>query len=121
MNEDELLKKIAKVSRRPGARGAGGLRLGIGDDAAIWVPTPGFEMILTSDWSLEGSHFLLDRHPADAIGGKAMGRATSDVAAMGAIPRCFLLNLALPPKLTGRWLTGFLSGLKRASAKFGCT
>jgi thiamine-monophosphate kinase len=126
MNEEELLRKIEKLSRPTGAKWAGarhanGLRLGIGDDTAIWAPTPGFEMILTSDWSLEGSHFLLDKHPADAIGWKAMGRATSDIAAMGGIPRCFLLNLALPPKLTGRWLTGFLRGLKRATAKFGCT
>ncbi len=121
MNEEELLKKIEKVSRRPWAGRAAGLRLGIGDDTAIWAPKPGFEMILTSDWSLEGSHFLLDKHPADSIGWKAMARATSDIAAMGGIPRCFLLNLALPPRLTGRWLTGFLSGLKRASAKFGCT
>jgi thiamine-monophosphate kinase len=121
MNEEQLLKKIEKVSRRAGAGRAGGLRLGIGDDTAIWAPTPGFEMILTSDWSLEGSHFLLDKHPADAVGWKAMGRATSDIAAMGGIPRCFLLNLALPPRLTGPWLTGFLSGLKRASTKFGCT
>jgi thiamine-monophosphate kinase len=39
---------------------------------------------------------------------------------MGGKPRCFLLSLALPASLTGRWLDEFLRGLRRASAKFQC-
>src|SRR5206468_11461903 len=41
-------------------------------------------------------------------------------AAMGGVPRCFLLSLALPDSHTGRWLDEFLAGLRRASRKFGC-
>jgi thiamine-monophosphate kinase len=117
LNEDTLLRKIEEASR--GLHG-GGVRLGIGDDAAIWKPTRGYEAVLTCDWSLEGSHFLLEKHPADAIGWKSLARATSDIAAMGATARCYLLSLALPTELTGRWLTNFLNGLGRASRKFGC-
>jgi thiamine-monophosphate kinase len=44
----------------------------------------------------------------------------SDIAAMGGMPRCFLLSLALPETHTGRWLDLFLGGLRRASRKFQC-
>jgi thiamine-monophosphate kinase len=97
-----------------------GVRLGIGDDAAVFRATPGCRQILTCDWFLEGSHFLRDKHPADAVGWKCLARAVSDVAAMGGVPRCFLLSLALPAAHTGVWLDEFLGGLRRAAKRFGC-
>jgi thiamine-monophosphate kinase len=96
------------------------LPVGIGDDAAIWRPTPGREAILTCDWFLEGVHFLRGKHPADTVGWKCLARAVSDVAAMGGEPRCFLLSLALPSSCTGRWLDSFLGGLRRAARRLGC-
>jgi thiamine-monophosphate kinase len=117
--ENKLIQKIlGKSSRTNGLRS--GLRLGIGDDAALFVPRSGYETILTCDWFLEGTHFLRDRHPADSVGWKSLARATSDIAAMGGTPRCFLLSLALPSEMTGRWLDNFLGGLRRASRKLHC-
>jgi len=94
--------------------------LGIGDDAALWNPKAGFVSILTSDWFLEGSHFLREKHPPDSVGWKCLARAASDIAAMGGTPRCFLLNLALPAAATGNWLKGFLRGLRRAAKSLDC-
>jgi len=54
------------------------------------------------------------------VGWKSLARAVSDVAAMGGRPRCYLLSLALPASHTGRWLEGFLRGLRRASRAFRC-
>lgn len=120
-NEDFLLKRISRSA------GSGkhnppkhSLSLGIGDDAALFRPKPGHETILTCDWFIEGTHFLQDKHPPDSVGWKCLARAVSDVAAMGGVPRCFLLSLALPATLTGRWLDLFLVGLRRASRKFRC-
>jgi thiamine-monophosphate kinase len=96
------------------------IRVGIGDDAAIFRPKAGYETILTCDWFLEGTHFLRDKHPPNAVGWKCLARAVSDVAAMGGVPRCFLLSLALPVSHTGRWLDEFLGGLRRAARKFEC-
>ncbi len=96
------------------------VRLGIGDDAALFKATSGFDQILTCDWFLEGSHFLRDTHLADAVGWKCLARAVSDIAAMGGTPRCFLLSLALPSSHAGLWLDEFLRGLRRAAMRFGC-
>jgi thiamine-monophosphate kinase len=118
--EDVLLEKVASLlggkNQLPGA----GVSLGIGDDAAIWRPRPGYEAILTCDWFLEGVHFLREKHPPDAVGWKCLARALSDVAAMGGLPRCFLLSLAVPETHLGAWLEKFLAGLHRASRRFRC-
>jgi len=116
-DEDALVKRIARHFL-PGR--AQKLRLGIGDDAALWNPKAGFVSILTSDWFLEGSHFLREKHPPDSVGWKCLARAASDIAAMGGTPRCFLLNLALPAAATGNWLKGFLRGLRRAAKSLDC-
>ena len=86
----------------------------------MFKPRAGQQMILTCDWSLEGTHFLRDKHPADAVGWKSLARAVSDIAAMGGRPRCYLLSLALPSSHTGWWLTEFLGGLHRAARTFHC-
>ena len=120
-NEDSILNKIAGSSRSSrGQRAGRSITLGMGDDAALFRPKPGHEIILTCDWFLEGTHFLREKHPPDAVGWKCLARAVSDVAAMGGAPRCFLVSLALPETHIGRWLDLFLGGLRRASRKFQC-
>jgi thiamine-monophosphate kinase len=116
-DEDKLVREITRRFPRGLPRGLG---LGIGDDAALWKPKPGFATILTSDWFLEGSHFLLEKHPPDSVGWKCLARAASDIAAMGGTPRCFLLNLALPADASGKWLNSFLAGLRRAAKSLDC-
>ena len=119
MREDDVIQKISSAFGRSVASGLG-LHRGIGDDAALWRPSPGTEVVLTCDWFLEGAHFLRGKHPADSVGWKCLARAVSDVAAMGGTPKSFLLSLALPPTVAGQWLDDFLSGLRRASRKFAC-
>jgi thiamine-monophosphate kinase len=128
-SEEDVLERIRRVfagqlyKRSGGLRSAAGSRflsLGIGDDAALISGTPGYEIVLTCDWFLERTHFLRYKHPADAVGWKCLARAVSDIAAMGAVPRCFLLSLALPRELTSSWLDDFIGGLRRAAKRFGC-
>jgi thiamine-monophosphate kinase len=118
-SENDLIRKIRAAASSSSRRGPA-IRLGIGDDAALFSPRRGYETILTCDWFLEGAHFLRDKHPADSVGWKCLSRAVSDIAAMGGEPRCFLLSLAIPGTLTGRWLDEFLAGLRRAARKFKC-
>src|SRR6266699_1619030 len=115
-SERQLIERAARIL--PSQIGAG-LRVGIGDDAAVMRPRDGFEWVLTTDAFLENVHFLRRTHPPQAVGYKALARATSDLAAMGARPRYFLLSLALPPSCTGKWFDRFLEGMSRAARRFG--
>jgi len=121
-SENFVLKRIFARAADSAQNLAGrGVRLGVGDDSALFRPPRGHEVILTCDWFLEGTHFRRDKHPPDAVGWTCLARALSDVAAMGGVPRCFLLSLAVPESHAGHWLDRFLGGLRRASRKFACT
>src|SRR6266852_3487665 len=118
--ERELIELIrARIPSRAASSRAVGLRIGIGDDAAVLRRQRGSEWVLTCDACLENVHFLAPVHPPRVVGYKALARATSDIAAMGAVPRLFLLSLALPGNRTGDWLDGFITGMARAARKFG--
>lgn len=120
--ERQLVEKIGRAlghSGQPGNRREprGEVRLGIGDDAAILRLPQNRECVVSCDASIENVHFRLATHPADSIGYKSLVRAASDLAAMGAQPRYFLLTIALPNKLAGRWLDDYLRGMVRAANK----
>jgi len=113
--EDELIERIRR--RIPSSAG-GVLRLGIGHDAAVFRPADS-DWVVTCDQFLEGIHFLVGKHPPESVGYKSLVRATSDIVAMAARPRLFLLSLALPAGRTGVWLNGMLNGMARASRLLG--
>lgn len=119
-SEAHLIKRIARaIPSQPAGRAGGSLRLGIGDDAAIIAPNRIGDWILSCDAFLEGVHFLADVNPPDSVGYKSLARASSDLAAMGATPRIFLLTLALPSARTSKWLDKFLQGMRRAARLLG--
>lgn len=99
--------------RTHAGRSRGAVRLGIGDDCAILRPTPGEELVITTDFSLEGRHFRRDWHPARSAGHRTLARGLSDIAAMGARPLAAFLSLALPVSIASdrRWIREFLDGL----------
>jgi thiamine-monophosphate kinase len=93
--------------------------LGLKDDAACLSPTPGHDLVLTTDALVETVHFLPD-DPPGSVARKALGVNVSDLAAKGADPRGFLLSLALPADWTEDWLAAFAAGLGEASRDFSC-
>jgi len=102
------------------------VRVGIGDDCAILRLKAGEELAVTTDLSLEGRHFRLEWHPAEAVGHRALARGLSDLAAMGARPISAFLSLAVPAELTrtgrgGRasWMDRFLDGMLALAARHG--
>jgi thiamine-monophosphate kinase len=114
--EDQLVERIGrKVPSLLGHRASGVPRLGIGDDSAILAPNGSKDWVLSCDAFLEGVHFLAKVHPPDSVGYKSLVRAASDLVAMGASPRYFLMTLALPMSRIGAWLDAFLAGMARAA------
>jgi len=74
-------------------------------------------LVISTDMMVEGQHFTLDYSPK-IIAKKLIRINLSDLAAMGAIPYGFFLNIALPKKKLGKWLTNFVAGLKSDIKEF---
>ncbi len=70
--------------------------VGIGDDAALLSPTPGEEIIVTTDMLMDGRHFIVGQTPPELIGRKALAVNLSDIAAMGGRPLAAFISWALP-------------------------
>jgi thiamine-monophosphate kinase len=123
--EDEfvqwLLARAAPAQRHERARSSKrreGVKLGIGDDAALVAVGRGQELILTTDMSIEDVHFSHRLHSAEAVGHRALARSLSDVAAMGGVPRYVLISLAASKRVTSDWVSGFYRGMQALARRF---
>jgi len=92
---------------------------GIGDDCSVLRIPPDREVLVTTDFSLEGVHFRREWHPPESVGHRCLTRGLSDIAAMGGEPLAAFLSLALPAKLPQRWVDGFLKGFLELAKQFG--
>lgn len=90
--------------------------VGAGDDCAVVRHGPEL-LLLKTDCVIEDVHFTRASSPR-AIGWKALGRAVSDVAAMGGWPGDALITLAAPPALELSWVRGLYAGLRRAAERY---
>jgi len=97
-----------------------GLKLGIGDDCAIFRPRGATEdFLFTTDLLLEDVHFRRETHSAEDIGYKALARGLSDIAAMGGEPRFCLLSLAVPHWADLAWVDQFYRGFLELAHRTG--
>jgi thiamine-monophosphate kinase len=105
MDEFSFISDILK----PLARGFAG-SLGLSDDAAVFTPPPGHDLVVTKDAISEGIHFTGQEDPA-LLAQKLLRVNLSDLAAMGATPLCYFLALMLPQAPQPEWLARFAEGL----------
>jgi thiamine-monophosphate kinase len=91
---------------------------GLVDDAALYAPPRGEELVLTLDTIAAGVHFFADDPPA-AVARKALRVNLSDLAAKGAVPAAYLMSLALPDGWTEGWVRDFAKGLAGDQKAFG--
>jgi thiamine-monophosphate kinase len=111
--EKSLIKRIRSRARR-----SKHVVLGIGDDCGILRVPDGHEVLVTTDFCLEGVHFRRGWHSAEMVGRRCLTRGLSDVAAMGGEPVAAFLSLALPARLPQGWVDGFLRGFRRLGDEF---
>ena len=83
--------------------------LSVGDDCAITSIPAGYQLAITTDNLVEGTHFLPSISPAD-LAYKSVAVNLSDLAAMGATPTWMSLALTLP-EIKEAWLAEFSQSL----------
>ena len=111
MKEFELIRQIQQdtsVSYTAGFEH--GVKLGIGDDAAVLALPQGLQLVAATDTLNAGTHFPDETSPFD-IGYKCLAVNLSDLAAMGATPRWALLSLSMP-EADPEWVRLFAEGFK---------
>jgi thiamine-monophosphate kinase len=91
---------------------------GLLDDAAVIAPPPGHELVAKSDAIVGGIHFLHD-DPPDLVARKALRVNLSDLAAKGAVPRAYMLDIMLPSSVTEEWIAAFARGLAQDQEAYG--
>jgi thiamine-monophosphate kinase len=116
--ERQLIERVRSLAqaRKTGRRA---LITGIGDDSAVLRPPSGHELLVTTDFSLEGVHFRRRWHPPESVGHRCLARGLSDIAAMGGEPLAVFLSLALPGDIPQGWVDRFMEGLLELASQHG--
>ena len=88
------------------------------DDAAVIAPAPGRELVVKTDAIIAGIDFSPD-DPAGLVARKALRVNLSDLAAKGAVPRAYLLDLILLSTVDESWIAAFAAGRAHDQAEYG--
>jgi thiamine-monophosphate kinase len=113
------LSERALISRiRSKARPNRSLICGIGDDCSVQRVARGFDVLVTTDFCIEGIHFRREWHSPEVVGRRCLTRGLSDIAAMGGEPATAFLSLAIPRSLPQKWVDRFVKGLLATAGKF---
>ena len=96
-----------------------GVRLGIGDDAAVLdaLEVP----VVTCDGLIEKVHFRLDWTSPRLLGRKAITVNVSDIAAMGGYPVAAFITFAPTTDLNTDFADELYAGLEAAASQYGLT
>ena len=97
-----------------------GLIKGIGDDCSVFGKSTSAAWLVSTDMLVDGVHFNREWHPPRLLGRKSIAVNLSDIAAMGGIPRFFLLSVCLPPWLSPEWLFKWLEGVSSILSEYDC-
>jgi thiamine-monophosphate kinase len=114
---DRLAERLPALEVLPEAVRAG-LRIGIGDDAAVWRLPDGNLGLLTIDTVVEGVHaYPYER--AEDVGARALTGAVSDVAAMGGTPLFAVVALQAPKRGCDEALERLYDGMAEEALALG--
>lgn len=117
VGEFGLIEGISNLMRSSKVTSSG-LENDLGDDAALWRPRPGRQVIVTTDLLVERVHFRHSWSKAESIGHRALAVNISDIAAMGGRPRVAVVALGLKGSESDRWVYEMYRGALKLGQKF---
>jgi thiamine-monophosphate kinase len=96
-----------------------GVKMGIGDDAAVVSPLPGHDLLLAMDTMVEEIHFLPETMEDADVGYKALAANVSDIAAMGGAPLHALISVSVPPAWGPERMSSLYDGFYACAERYG--
>jgi len=116
LTEDALVAAIVDAVGAP----ARPLRVGIGDDAAVWQPNAHHLELVTSDMLVDGVHFRRTESAPELLGRKALAKSLSDIAAMAGKPILAVIALGVTADLDESWYRAFYAGMSGLARSTRC-
>lgn len=116
MTEDDVVAAIREIVE-PSSRTS--VRLGIGDDAALWQPSRSHRSAISTDMLVEGVHFTRETMSLEDAGWRAVAANLSDLAAMGARPVLATVALGVPAQASFDDLMALYRGMAALARRAG--
>jgi len=98
IGEFGLIDRINQLIGRQGGGAKDQGTVGIGDDCAVFAPSPGTDILVTCDSVLEGRHYLPQYISPFDLGRRCMTLNISDIGAMGGRPLYAFISLGMKPE-----------------------
>src|SRR5699024_8248171 len=110
MNEFELTDAIKQQTYRQTS-----LIKGVGDDAAVFR-SDGYDVVTAVDTFVENVHFSKKTMDEVDIGYRVLAVNISDIAAMGALPKFYLVSIVIPPHLSDQQVQRIFKGMEQIAS-----
>ncbi|MCK4336756.1 MAG: thiamine-phosphate kinase [Candidatus Aminicenantes bacterium] len=108
----DRVKPLCQVTKK-------GIIKAIGDDCAVYKGGGEDRAVLfTTDMLVENVHFLLDRITPFELGYKTLAVNLSDIAAMGGKPLNAFLSIAVPERITVKFLDELYAGIMSLGRRY---
>lgn len=88
------------------------VKLGSGDDCAVYDIPPGYDELISTDTMVEGIHFTNETMGPEDVGWKLCASNFSDTCAMGGEPVGFVISAAFPGELPVSWVERCYDGIR---------
>jgi thiamine-monophosphate kinase len=92
----------------------------IGDDCAVLRPSPGTDLLLTTDTQEEDVHFRRAWATPQDIGWRCLAVNVSDIAAMGGRPLGAVIALSVPATLEVAFVEALYDGIQDLATAYDC-
>ena len=115
-SEAEVIAELARIFAHTDPR----VQVGIGDDAAVLVPSTQ-NWVVTTDMAVEGVHFRREWSSGYEIGRKITAANLADIYAMGATPHHLVVALSLTGAESMAWIRELANGMNDEAQSCDCS